>query len=343
MKKPAMTVLLCTVRPYKGAYTEHPEWGVLHKVFEDLGRQTFQDFELVVVDGGVFGRRVVGGMDVGGLPVGFRARYVPPGEVGPFPVWHVAPRDTLWTRNRKIAISTFRNTGIAFARGDWIVNLDDCCILPPDYLKLFHAAHVRGQALGACWINHPMRGVVDVAGGVLRIDPAAFPPPIYGFGSYPRGVVLDVLNGYDEAFDGGQGLEDADFGSRLLLAGVPYWLAAIPGFTIEPQSRHDPAAIDLDEPVVKCPNVAWQIQRMQRQTVRANCDWPREMLEKLISPCWLLNADGTCQHHSGVYECAYLKSFAKVRHPLAAKIFEEPPVFSLRGQWDMVQTALGGL
>jgi len=44
---PKITVLLCTVRDDQG-YQDHPEWHTIGKVVEDLSRQTFQDFDIIL-------------------------------------------------------------------------------------------------------------------------------------------------------------------------------------------------------------------------------------------------------------------------------------------------------
>jgi glycosyltransferase involved in cell wall biosynthesis len=147
---PKITVLLCTVRPDQG-YIEHPEWHVIGKVVEDLSKQTFTDFELVVVDG-LYQRD-----HVAWKPAAVGGAYLWPHDETAAVVgeWHILdgfqltwlpPKPNLWVRNKKVAISTYRNTGIAAARGELIVNLDDCCELPPDYLEHFWSAWSRHKA-----------------------------------------------------------------------------------------------------------------------------------------------------------------------------------------------------
>ena len=107
----------------------------------------------------------------------------------------------------------------------------------------------------------------------------------------------------------------------------------------------DARAIDPDQPIVKCCNMAWQVERVERSVMEANRAglWSdRSVLERLVGPCvYLRQADGTCAHHRYLVACEYLKthffedgdgekrSFVTHRHPLAARFLETPPVFDL--------------
>jgi glycosyltransferase involved in cell wall biosynthesis len=300
-----LSVLLTTVRGY-GAYTEHPEWHAIGKVVEDLSVQTYKDFELIVVDGLFAQQRDY---------VAELSRRVS------FQIVHIPPWADIWTTNRKVAICAYRNTGIAAAKGELIVNLDDCCALPPEYLSVF--AH--GWKLGICAaLTWPKR--LDWR----RPQIVDRPGMVFGFGSYSRSAALE-LNGYDCAFDGSQALEDADWSTRLFNLGVKTALVEIPGFDILPQSGHSPDAIDLKEPIVKCCNAAWQTQRVWRQVRRANVAevYTPEALERLVpGPCRYRAAD-ICLHHR--MPCAYLgKSWLDKRHELVEQWMKNPPTFDLK-------------
>lgn len=323
---PKITVLLCTVRPDNG-YIEHPEWGTRSKICDDLEVQTFKDFELIIVDG--VPRE--NGKDLWCLKNGAL-------------VWRIPPRDTLWTRNHKVAICAYRNTGLIHARGELVVNLDDCCELPPRYLEAFwHAWNKYKTCLAMTWPESgdwrtPGRVHAPPGAGVSG-RPGDWRPPIYGFGSYPLATALD-LNGYDEAYDGGQGLEDADWSLRLYRAGVKFVLFHIPGFRIHAQSGHDPRAIDSDKPLEKCCNPAFWVQQQLRNTQVANTaacwgydslDAPYGFREKLVGPCELLNDNDTCKFHNGLNPCAYLSlGFPRERTAMAEAFLREPPIFDLK-------------
>jgi len=285
---PKISVLLCTVRG-DGAYTEHPEWDVLGKVAADLEAQTFRDFELVVVDGLCLHRDAH-------PQTPFRAQFLP-------------PHQSFWVQHRKVAISAYRNTGIAAAKGELIVNLDDCCELPPNYLELFWRAwHTYGVCLAATWPGQGdsrPRGLVQphlvtTSCGKQELRPA---PGVYGFGSYPREAALR-LNGYDEAYDGSQGLEDCDWSTRLTGAGVPMALEAFDGFKIHAQSRHDPRAVDTEHPLAKCCNQAWWLEREALCVRVANQGSSYGLQGRLVGPCHMLRGE-MCGYHGGAHRCAY--------------------------------------
>jgi glycosyltransferase involved in cell wall biosynthesis len=314
MMNPKVTVLLCTVRPNQ-AYVQHPEWHVLGKVIDDLNEQTWKDFELVIVDGVIEREDFYGKI-----------------AKANFPVKRLPPRDNLWTRNKLAAISTFRNTGLSVARGELIINLDDCCELPPNFVEVYSRGWFdRGIAISATWpetgdARMPPEVVQD--GRLFISKVPAQGGRVYGFASYPLKLALE-LNGYDEAYDGSMYLEDTDWSIRLHQAGLETRLAYIPGFLIHDQSGHDPRAL-AKPALVKCCNQAWQMQRVLRNVIVANKPglWNKETLRQIIGPCFLLR-DEMCAHHGFNNKCAYLEEFAVKGHPIAEQIYDEPPVVDL--------------
>ena len=304
MTAPAVSLILCTVRP-SHAYANHPEWDCLGKVIEGLAAQVgAPPFELVIVDG------LYGSRPSRVLAHRFDVRHLPPRAGSP------------WVRMHKVAICAARNTGIAAARGELIVNLDDCCVLPPNFVATYWRAWTEKRtALGMIW---PHLGDSRPEGYVDR------PGAVYGFGSYPRALALE-LNGYDEAYDGAQGLEDCDWSTRLFNAGLKQALVRLPGFDIEPQTAHSPLAIDPERPIVKCCNCAWQMQRVSRQVQVANTRdlWVESSLKALVGPCKHLRG-AMCGHHHFLNRCPFLeKGFATGLDPEAAVVFDEPPVLDL--------------
>lgn len=345
MPRPEVSVLLCTVRDDLG-YRQHPEWTTLGKVIDDLSRQTFQDFELIVVDGLWDYRSPVDAMasdDVERFRVGVSLN-VARGSVT-YPIVHVAPkRESPWVRDKRVAICAYRNTGLRYARGQLVVNLDDCCELPPTFLESYATAWKRGFGGSVVWPDSPDSNDRRLEAPHYTPRIVGPPqPPVYGFSAYPLDLAVD-LNGYDESFDGGQGLEDADWSARLSLVGLQFVLFYARGFTIHEQSGHDPRAVSPDRAIVKCCNPAWHMARVRRCVTRANTAdlWSRGALEALVGPCWLLRQDGTCEHHHGVNMCAY-PHFAKALTPEAAVLFDRPPVFDLAAERRRAMQALARL
>lgn len=331
MSNPKVTVLLITVRPDQ-AYLEHPSWHVIGKVVEDLNKQTFRDFELVVVDGVPPNHR------------GFPADKCPEPN---FEFRHIAPKENLWTRNRKTNICNYRNTGLAVARGELVLNLDDCCFLPPIYVELFWRAWSEHRiCLSATWPHNgdqriPRNDILNPKAAYVQKQPC-IRGEVFGFSSYPLEMAIQ-LNGYDEAYDGGMGLEDIDWGCRLADFGLRHHFAYIPGFRLFDQKplRESPA-IDDHHPYAKCCNAAWQTQQVWRTTSKANLaqDWNEEALKRLLGPCYYMKDQGgknLCMHWGGKQTCEYVKeqylvdgqSFALERDALADQIFQHPPVRDL--------------
>lgn len=323
---PSVSLLLCTVRG-SAAYLDHPNWHVIGKVLADLAVQVdAPPFELVIVDG-LWSQRSNLSPIITAACEGLE-------HPRPFPIRHLPPpAHSPWPRIGKVAICAYRNAGIAACRGDLIINLDDCCVLPPNFVVRYWTTWRRhGLALGATW---PGRGDARAPG-----DTSATGEIVYGFGSYPRELAVK-LNGYDEAYDGAQGLEDADWSIRLRMAGLRQHLTPIPGFDIEKQSPHAATAIDPERPIVKCCNAAWQCQRVARSVLIANRAelWPEAWLRKLVGPCVHLGSDGMCGHHRGLQRCAYIdEGFAVALDEQAAAVLDNPPVIDLA---EMTRTAHG--
>ena len=293
---PFLSVLLCTVRDT--AYLHHPEWGNLATIIECLKEQTFKDFEVIIVDG-LYAHRLEK------LPfVEFRV--------------HLArPRPSFWQRRGAVCISGYRNTGLALARGQLVVNLDDACVLPPVYLEVFAEAwRLHSIAVAATW---PRQGDSRQPGLVK------WPGQVFGFGSYPTEMAR-ALGGYDEAYDGGQGLEDVDWSTRLFEAGLRQGLVDIPGFDILPQTAHDPRAV-LGPPVQRCCNAAWMTQRKHMPVRVANLNWARERREALVGPCRYIDVASVCTHHG--LKCAYLDLGWPLERSEAQQAFVDAPVEEL--------------
>lgn len=306
---PKVSLLLCTVRPSTNAYLEHPDWHPIGKVIEFLNEQTFKDFELVVVDGLWHERR----NEVAALKANF-------------PVLHGPPRQScIWVQKKMVAISCYRNTGIVNTSGELIANLDDCCVLPRNYVEtIWEGWRQYGVAVAMTWPHRRdsrMPGLVRYAGQV------------FGFGSYPAALACK-LNGYDESFDGAQGLEDMDWSRRLFNAGLKQGLVSLPDFDIPPQGPHDPRVINKDKPICKCCNQAWNTAHVWRDTQIANRIelWPEEALARLVGPCRLLREDKTCAHHNTQVDCGFYtegRKWVTELDPDAAAVFVMPPVLDL--------------
>jgi glycosyltransferase involved in cell wall biosynthesis len=126
-------------------------------------------------------------------------------------------------RQRNAGLASGRNAGIARARGDIIMFMDDDVLATPSLLQAhlrFHEANARAICRGA---------VVNVA----SFD--ALPPPVYSWRNYSGAyfwttnvsvplALVKAAGGFDESFRE-YGWEDLDLGYRLRRMGVPSMLA----------------------------------------------------------------------------------------------------------------------
>ena len=314
-----VTVMLNTVREPDAAGGACP----LRTLADQLTAQTFPaaDMELVAVDG--------------------LRSWRPDALSGyPFRVVHVPPRDTPMVRTRRCAISAYKNTAIMHARGELLLTVDDCGIIGPEYVARSWAAWTeRRECLSACHApaTGPEAGAVnDSRVGYLGPDGRCVgplsgnlgSPPMYGFAAFPLEAALAV-NGYDELFDGSQGLEDVDMGYRLQQAGYRLALDKAHTFALIPQGGWSRRIFGDDpDPLVKCCNHTIVYQR-ERALVRANeVPWPEEFWRKLTPRCHLLTAENRCGYNG--HPCPYLGKFSDVAHPGLKALRSEQPVFDLR-------------
>jgi len=190
---------------------------------QTLARQTFKEFELIVVDH-LFDKRKTWWEKV----------------ERDYDVLHVFPKDSYW--NGSWSLCNTRNTGIEHANGELLVFMDDC------------SEFYTSDALEIAWSDYKELGAFPRfifeywEGGKPQCHlPDKFPSDekMYqirreasydlllkenkiriieqgfcssGFSTVSNQAAYEV-NGFDENYDGAKGLEDADFGHRLALAG----------------------------------------------------------------------------------------------------------------------------
>jgi hypothetical protein len=315
---PDISVIMHTVRdtyPYPGQAKRH----VIGSVYDDLSRETSINWELIVVDG------VRGRVETWCGESTWRKGW------SNYSHWH--PISTVFTDAKKVAISAYKNTGLVYAQGELVVSIDDCCRLPPDFLQVCWAAHQAGVHLGFSFPGEGWRDQRLMGKHGWLNQRWAYPEEIFGFVTYPLAAALEV-NGSDLAYDGSRRLEDMDLAIRLAAVGVKWALWRAPGMELcRPKGRIVPGAVDPIEPVVGCCNRAWQLQRVERKVIRANTAdlWPRDQVRRLQGPCVYLLGDATCTHYENrSVKCPYLhQSWCSAEHPLAAQLYERPPVFDL--------------
>ncbi|MCB2098524.1 MAG: glycosyltransferase family 2 protein [Parvularculaceae bacterium] len=183
----------------------------LRRCVEHLDRQTFRDFETIILDNG----STDGSLD----PVRAKGPAVILDEVG-----------------ANLGFAAANNRGARRASGDWLVFLNPDAYAAPDWLEQLVAAAERypwADAFGSTQLNAADRDKIDGAGDVFHIAgipyrgyfgwPASALPaegecfaPCAAAAMY-RKSVFDSLGGFDERFFCYG--EDVDLGFRLRLSG----------------------------------------------------------------------------------------------------------------------------
>ena len=313
-----VSVTLNTVRdvdPWRGGKD------VVLCLAEDLAAQTMphHEIEMVVVDG----------------LYAYRAAELEP-ELAkmPFRVTHVPPRPTAMVRDGRVAISAYKNTAAVHARGRLLVCTDDLSTLDPGYVArawtAWNSEHLLLAALTArmdgelndsrtMFLGPGGRCVGPLRGNVME-------PPQYGFCAVPMEAVLRV-NGWDEYYDGGQGLEDADFGIRLQKAGYRVALDTRHRVRLSPSStgwdkRLFPGPVEI----VHCCQTTFRIQ-LEAGHVRANARaWSEKEWGYVAPRCRHLVSD-RCGLNGHL--CPYLGVSSDREHPSLRLLRSEPPIFDL--------------
>ena len=303
---PKITLLYSTARAAR-CFTHHPDWNQYNVLVRCCASQTFRDFELIVVTPESFG-------EIARLRDCVAEKHLT----------LVHPRATVWRRERTFAVSSARNSGLQLATGDLIVTIDDATEFGPDYLARIYEWYQRGFCVATLCKNeagevndmrrHWFHNHANDNGVVYLSQHGDQAPLPQGIVSYPREVATQLLNGYDEHFDGSRGLEDVDFGHRLKQAGVPFVMDYQITITLHDHHGYPPDIIDNDHQVMRCCNTAWVLAR-QRNLLRANVVPYSEADQKRRTVCWMYDG-GVCRYYqAGDHLCAY--PHLKDGHPRA--------------------------
>jgi glycosyltransferase involved in cell wall biosynthesis len=224
-----LSVVLCTIRSQP-----HFDWYI-----SSLGRQTFKDFELVIVDDHSSQDRYLEVLKLC-AKYGIRLGY------------YGVSKPTIW-RGKRPALCNARNTAFIVANGQWLVFMDDNGYAHPEWL----AHHLKWASFGlmsaGTWCTfqngEPSETPIEMeaitsgkpTGEKLQFYYKGQQAP-YGFEfrweqrhkgqtvpcvpnwlhggnmAFSMEAALAV-NGFDEQYDGEQGVDDCDFGIRIRRAG----------------------------------------------------------------------------------------------------------------------------
>lgn len=186
-------------------------------------------------------------------------------------VVHVPPKPSRWrgpyreTHQDMADVNGARNTGLAFARGDYVVYIDDCCAVTSEWLSVVLAARERGYGLRGAYeyvedIGVPSDGMVihqEWDNPFERLPPLTVGGSHFGF---PR-VVGIALHGFDEAYGGQRRCNYLDFPLRAERSDLIQWYGRKRGAILETTRTHtfdeistDPrvfAGLDAEETFVR--------------------------------------------------------------------------------------------
>lgn len=205
---PFFSVIVTTCR---GDYPfmHHPDWHVLDKISENLRRQTFRDFELIIVD----------------LCWDLRLEWIDDVGSFDFPVLHIPDKASIFRDLSLIRICSARNTGILYARGKCIVFSDDGQYWSADALERLRPWGENGAGatcrlhrdngngpieIDSRWMSYQIEGTDKTK--VVRADGIGY---LGGTLSMVPTEAMLECNGWDEMFDGSRQLEDSDMAKRL--------------------------------------------------------------------------------------------------------------------------------
>jgi len=222
MIEPLLTVVVATCRPDK-PFRHHKDWHVLDRIIENCKKQTFRDFELIIVD----------------LLYDYRSSWL--GDRWPdldFPVLHLIDKSSVFRELNLTRICCAKNTGLLYARGKAVVFTDDGqdwsenafeCLAPwarngAGATCRLHRDRGRGPIeVDSRWMAHKIEGTLRTK--VVQADGIGY------LGGTLSMVPLEKMiecNGFDEMFDGSRQLEDSDMARRLGAAGLKMALEGHP-------------------------------------------------------------------------------------------------------------------
>ena len=239
----------------------------------------------------------------------------------------VRPRETPWRRLGSFCAASARNSGLAWARGETVVSLDDCYELPPHFLE--RVAELAARELYA-W-PHVRKG--DGEQGAYAVEgPCPLRPDEYAGGivAYPLVAALSC-NGWDERWDGTRYGEDWAFCQYIRARGVNYVRSA--GVYVVDQGR--PGHVAGRGPRLtthRCPRAIWALVS-ERGWQRANEPWTAPEFTRLQRCAWRVG--DRCSYVDLPSQCGGICEYPRTPTDDALRImldYESHPWFDLAAE-----------
>jgi len=182
---------------------------------QSLKEQTFRDFEYIIVDGyyNIRKNEILNLINKIGVD---------------FPILYIPDKPCRW-RGQRPQICNARNTALIFAKGEYIIQVDDCTRMPIDWIEKHLIYLKKGYLVAGAWIGYQIidshgKGIEGCYGPeyrttIVKESKEVGPEWFYGQNcSYPLEPILDI-NGFDEILDGEMGQEDISLAIRLVRNG----------------------------------------------------------------------------------------------------------------------------
>jgi len=156
----------------------------------------------------------------------------------------VPPKPCVWSGKHRLtprnwwSASSYRNTALCYATGDFIVYLDDRCVLMPTWMDAVHEAREKNYCVAGCYEKHKglvvKDGVIVHTGGITARDTRMEvetdlhrrrPCPGEWLFGCTFGLPLEWMlrvNSFDEGWDS-VSMEDTHFGKMLENNGFPIY------------------------------------------------------------------------------------------------------------------------
>lgn len=327
-----ITLIMNTVRE-NTAFHDHD---VLNGPVENILRQTVSphEVELIVVDGLHFDRW------------SYFEEYSSSAASNGLRILHVPPKQTQMVKDRRCAISAYKNTALAHMRSPLCITIDDGAVLPPTYLaNVIEAWEERRELLSSMCEAIGTTDLIDSRTvylgpgdkivGPVNGDPRV--PSMYGYAALSLEAVFAV-NGYDEMYDGSRGIEDMDMGIRLQKAGFKIALDARHRMQLRPHGNWSPKIFNHnvcgnggDGTCVKCcqTTIHMRLPEIMAGDVQANrVAWGNDKWNKVRPRCYLLTDAGKCS--LSFQPCPYFGAFSDREHPGLQSLIDHPPIFDMR-------------
>jgi hypothetical protein len=290
MTNPFFSVIVATCRG-DHPFVHHREWHVLDKIVENLTKQSFRDFELIIVD----------------LVWNFRKDYIKDkySDVG-FPILHVIDKDSVFRDLQLTRICSAKNTGIMYARGEHLIFSDDGQEWAADALSCLEKW--ARQGIGATCRLHRDHGAgpveCDSRWKAYGLDDVVNTKVVNAAGIGYFGGTMSMCptenmlwcNGFDEMFDGSRQLEDGDMCRRLDSTGLNIALDGKP-FIVEYDLSGCDNRVHRANTISKCNgSYCYPVWKEHPKRVRANDHLSTDdILDTFMSnKCLVINNESRC-------------------------------------------------